>query len=95
MNDTSGMFEIVPCTFANDSSAAIADERITNMDDSVRAIKQLLNYRFNDKKLLEEALTHPSYTDSPSYQRLEFIGDTALGIAISKFIFRAYPDLQF
>ncbi|CAL5392755.1 unnamed protein product [Camellia sinensis] len=93
MNNTSGMFEIVPCTFAGDSSAAIADECITNMDDSVRAIEQLLNYRFNDKKLLEEALTHPSYTDSPSYQRLEFVGDVALGIAISNFIFLAYPDL--
>ncbi|CAL5392107.1 unnamed protein product [Camellia sinensis] len=93
MNNTSGMFEIVPCTFAGDSSAAIADECITNMDDSVRAIEQLLNYRFNDKKLLEEALTHPSYTDSPSYQRLEFVGDAALGIPISNFFFLAYPDL--
>ncbi|CAL5390408.1 unnamed protein product [Camellia sinensis] len=93
MNNTSGMFEIVPCTFAGDSSAAIADECITNMDDSVRAIEQLPNYRFNDKKLLEEALTHPSYTDSPSYQRLEFVGDAALGIAISNFFSLAYPDL--
>ncbi|KAL7249231.1 hypothetical protein ACSBR1_011395 [Camellia fascicularis] len=93
MNNTSGMFKIVPCTFSGDSSAAIADECITDMDDSVRAIEQLLNYRFNDKKLLEEALTHPSCTDSPSYQRLEFVGDAALGIAISNFIFLAYPDL--
>ncbi|THG18854.1 hypothetical protein TEA_005633 [Camellia sinensis var. sinensis] len=93
MNNTSGMFKIVPCTFAGDTSAAIADECITDMGDSVRAIEQLLNYRFNDKKLLEEALTHPSCTDSPSYQRLEFVGDAALGIAISNFIFLAYPDL--
>ncbi|XP_028059505.1 ribonuclease 3-like protein 2 [Camellia sinensis] len=54
---------------------------------------ELLNYQFNDKKLLEEAQTHPSYTDSPSYQRLEFVGDAALGIAISNFFFLAYPDL--
>ncbi|CAL5390422.1 unnamed protein product [Camellia sinensis] len=93
MNNTSGKFKIVPCTFAGDTSAAIADECITDMGDSVRAIEQLLNYRFNDKKLLEEALTHPSCTDSPSYQRLEFVGDAALGIAISNFIFLAYPDL--
>ncbi|CAL5390407.1 unnamed protein product [Camellia sinensis] len=88
------MFEIGPCTFAGDSSAAIADECITDMDDSVRAIEQLLNYQFNDKKLLEEALTHLFYTDSPSYQRLEFVGDAALGIAISNFIFLVYPDLH-
>ncbi|KAI8010658.1 Ribonuclease 3-like protein 2 [Camellia lanceoleosa] len=43
---------------------------------------------------MEEALTHPSYTDSPSYQRLEFVGDAALGIAISNFIFLTYPDLH-
>ncbi|CAL5392765.1 unnamed protein product [Camellia sinensis] len=83
------MFEIGPCTFAGDSSAAIADECITDMDDS-----ELLNYQFNDKKLLEEALTHLFDTDSPSYQRLEFVGDAALGIAISNFIFLAYPDLH-
>lgn len=67
---------------------------IMNMDASVRAVEELLKYRFKNKKLLEEALTHSSYTDSPSYQRLEFIGDAALGLAVSNFVYLAYPDVD-
>ncbi|KAL3508459.1 hypothetical protein ACH5RR_027860 [Cinchona calisaya] len=65
----------------------------TDMAASVRAVEQLLNYRFKNKKLLEEALTHSSCTDSPSYQRLEFVGDAALGLAVSNYMYLAYPDL--
>lgn len=67
---------------------------IMNMDASVRAVEELLKYRFKNVKLLEEALTHSSYTDSPSYQRLEFIGDAALGLAVSNFVYLAYPDVD-
>lgn len=63
------------------------------MEDSVKAVESILNYKFKDKKLIEEALTHPSYTDGPSYQRLEFLGDSALGLAISAFFFSSYPDI--
>ncbi|KAK3017392.1 hypothetical protein RJ639_006686 [Escallonia herrerae] len=57
-------------------------------------VEDLLNYRFNNKKLLEAALTHQSYADAESYQRLEFVGDAALGLAISKDIFLDYPDVD-
>ncbi|KAK2970943.1 hypothetical protein RJ640_004735 [Escallonia rubra] len=65
-----------------------------DMASRVRAVEDLLNYRFKDKKLLEAALTHPSYADAESYQRLEFFGDAALGLAISKEIFFDYPDVD-
>lgn len=68
------------------------DLEIKSMADSVRAVEKLLNYNFTDKKLLEEALTHSSYTGSASYQRLEFVGDAALGLAITNYMFLAYPD---
>ncbi|CAA3030473.1 ribonuclease 3 2 [Olea europaea subsp. europaea] len=68
------------------------DQEIKSMADSVRAVEKLLNYNFTDKKLLEEALTHSSYTGSASYQRLEFVGDAALGLAITNYMFLAYPD---
>ncbi|CAL5402741.1 unnamed protein product [Camellia sinensis] len=87
-----GSYEIVPYTYAVDGGEE--DEYIVDIADSVRAVERLLNYQFKDKKLLEEALTHSSYTDSASYQRLEFIGDAALGLAISNFVFLAYPDLD-
>lgn len=70
------------------------DEIITDMATSIRAVEGILNYRFKNVKLLEEALTHSSCTNSPSYQRLEFVGDAALGLAISNYVYLAYPELD-
>ncbi|XAR56719.1 Ribonuclease III [Bertholletia excelsa] len=62
--------------------------------DSVAAVERILDYRFKNKKLLEEALTHPSFPESASYERLEFVGDAALGLAVSNFLFRNYPEID-
>jgi ribonuclease-3 len=43
----------------------------------------------------EEALTHPSYgneTGAPDYQRLEFLGDSVLGLCVSELLVRAHPE---
>lgn len=56
--------------------------------------KKILNYKFKNKRLLEEALTHSSYTNSASYQRMEFLGDAALGLALSNYVYLAYPQLD-
>ncbi|KAL3851186.1 hypothetical protein ACJIZ3_013068 [Penstemon smallii] len=69
-------------------------DEFTDMRDSIAAVEKLLDYRFKNKKLLEDALTHSSYTESTSYQRLEFVGDAALGLAISNFCFLAYPNVE-
>lgn len=39
------------------------------------------------------ALTHPAYAESPesSFERLEFLGDSVLGLAISAALFRRFP----
>ncbi|KAJ9563011.1 hypothetical protein OSB04_008171 [Centaurea solstitialis] len=66
----------------------------TNMAESIAAVESILDYTFNDKSLLVEALTHPSYSGSPSYQRLEFVGDAVLGLVVSDFVFVTYPDLD-
>ena len=52
----------------------------------MKALCAKLGYHFNDMKLLETALTHPSYGGDhhvPHYQRLEFLGDAVLELAIS------------
>ncbi|KAL3503544.1 hypothetical protein ACH5RR_037993 [Cinchona calisaya] len=77
-----------------DADVDTMTDSVTDMAASVIAVEKLLNYRFKNRKLLEEALTHSSYTDSASYQRLEFVGDAALGLAISNYVFLAYPDLD-
>ncbi|KAK4343997.1 hypothetical protein RND71_037091 [Anisodus tanguticus] len=69
-------------------------EVITDIATAIRSVEKIINYKFNNPKLLQEALTHPSCTDSPSYQRLEFMGDAALGLAVSKYIYLAYPGLD-
>jgi dsRNA-specific ribonuclease len=45
-------------------------------------IERILGYVFNNKKLLEEALTEPFNDTSirPNYERLEFLGDSVLDV---------------
>lgn len=64
------------------------------MGQSVSAVEQILGYNFTNKRLLEEALTHPSYTESASYQRLEFIGDAAISLALSNYFFLSNPGVD-
>lgn len=53
-----------------------------------------LGYRFHDDGLLNEALTHVSAPGSngQSYQRLEFLGDRVLGLAISELLYITFPS---
>ena len=56
-----------------------------------------IGYKFNDIKLLETALKHSSYafdTDSESYERLEYLGDSILEFVSSEYLFKNYKDLS-
>jgi ribonuclease-3 len=55
---------------------------------------RLLGYRFADPALLRQALTHPSCTGQPNYQRLEFVGDRVLGAIIAQRLYREYPGFR-
>ncbi|MDR1688577.1 MAG: ribonuclease III [Clostridiales bacterium] len=60
-----------------------------------RDLQEIINYRFKDISLLEEALTHSSYANEQrkaSNERLEFLGDAALQIVVSEWIFRKWPE---
>jgi len=59
-------------------------------------LEETIGYRFSDADLLERALTHISALKGAqgrtgSYQRLEFLGDHVLGLAISEMLFEAFP----
>ncbi|KAM0063757.1 putative ribonuclease III [Helianthus debilis subsp. tardiflorus] len=69
-------------------------QQLTTIEDSVAAVESILSYSFKNKRLLEEALTHSSCTDGFSYQRLEFLGDSVIALAISNFFFLKYPDVD-
>ena len=62
----------------------------------MKRLMQRLNYQFKDLSLLETALTHPSLGGDkhiPHYQRLEFLGDAVLELAVSRYLFTRYPDV--
>lgn len=63
------------------------------MLSAVARVESLLNYEFKNRKLCEEALTHSSDTNHISNQTLEFLGDSALGLAISNYLFLNYRDV--
>ena len=62
-----------------------------------RELEARLGYRFENPRLLETALTHPSFGGDhhvPHYQRLEFLGDAVLELAISRYLFFELPEVD-
>ena len=50
-----------------------------------------LDYTFQDEKLLKLALTHRSVSGNHNNERLEFLGDSLLGMIIANYLYKAYP----
>ena len=62
-----------------------------NMDEkSFSKLEEILDYQFNDRHLLERALTHSSTNDDYNYQRLEFLGDRVLGLVMAHALFTEF-----
>ncbi len=63
-----------------------------------RELERKLGYRFRRRELLQRALTHRSYLNAPpngdiwANERLEFLGDSVLGMLTSRFLFDHFPD---
>jgi ribonuclease III len=60
-------------------------------------LRQALGDPILDDELLERALTHRSYAYEhgglPTNERLEFLGDSVLGLVVTDTLFRIHPDL--
>ena len=52
----------------------------------------ICGYTFQDKELLQQALTHPSCSKENNYERLEFLGDKIVGMVIAEYLFRRFQD---
>ncbi len=67
---------------------------------TLEELEKRIGYRFKDKSLLKQALTHSSFTNEQKinkfkhYERLEFLGDAVLELVSSEFLFKEYPQLQ-
>ena len=60
--------------------------------------EEILQYKFNNIKLLENALTHSSYANEThsahgSNERLEFLGDSMLSIIVSEHLYKNFKKL--
>lgn len=69
------------------------------MIESRCKLEDTIFYRFQNLRLVKEALTHSSYANEKksnkikNNERLEFLGDSVLSIVISDYLFRNYPHL--
>jgi ribonuclease-3 len=58
-------------------------------------LEQRLGYRFGDHAEIEQALTHASHRRAGEgafhYERLEFLGDRVLGLAVADLLHRSFP----
>ncbi|MGD8290245.1 MAG: ribonuclease III [Desulfobacterales bacterium] len=63
-------------------------------------IEKRLGYEFKNKHLLQEALRHSSYvneltnSDLRDNERLEFLGDAVLNLAVGHMLMHTYPELK-
>ncbi|MGH6800357.1 MAG: ribonuclease III [Methylocella sp.] len=61
----------------------------------VRALEARIGHVFADRNLIAAALTHVSAAAGrkrETYQRLEFLGDRVLGLAVSAMLYEAFPE---
>ena len=58
-------------------------------------IENIIGYRFTNKEILKEALTHKSFAGEHRYakqnERLEFLGDSILGAIVADYIYNQCP----
>lgn len=55
-------------------------------------LETAIRYRFTDRRLLEQAMTHRSYGRN-HYERLEFLGDSILNAVVAECLYQSFPDL--
>ena len=64
----------------------------------IKDLEEAIGYRFKNITLLQNALTHSSYANERwhnslmSNERLEFLGDSILGMLVAEYLYRNFPD---
>ncbi len=64
----------------------------------IKDLETAMGYRFSNITLLQNALTHSSYANErwhdslKSNERLEFLGDSILGMVVAEHLYRNYPN---
>jgi len=72
-------------------------------DFDLRGFETIVHYRFRDPELARQALTHRSYLHSlpdrdkgggESNERMEFLGDSVVGLVVNEFLYRKFTSLR-
>ena len=64
----------------------------------IKDLETAIGYRFRNIQLLQNALAHSSYANERwhnsllSNERLEFLGDSVLGMLVAEYLFKTFPD---
>jgi len=64
----------------------------------IKDLETAIGYQFHNISLLQNALTHSSYANERwhnsllSNERLEFLGDSILGMLVAEYLYRNFPD---
>ncbi len=64
----------------------------------IKNLEAAIGYRFRNISLLQNALSHSSYANERwhnsllSNERLEFLGDSVLGMLVADYLYRTFPD---
>ena len=64
----------------------------------IKDLETAIGYRFRNIALLQNALAHSSYANERwhnsllSNERLEFLGDSVLGMLVADYLYRSFPD---
>ena len=72
---------------------------VKTLNKIMQELEQKINYSFQSKSLLEQALTHSSYANEKKLgklgcnERLEFLGDAVLEVVSSEFLYKKFPSL--
>ncbi len=70
------------------------------MEKELDKLQNIIGYQFHDTSLLRQSLIHPSYSGEmkmqrfESNQRLEFLGDAVLELAVSEYLYKAHPLIE-
>lgn len=69
-------------------------------ENTLLLLEKKIGYHFKDISLLQQAITHSSFTNEQkinklrNYERIEFLGDAILELVTSEFLFHQYPNMQ-
>lgn len=60
------------------------------MSTNIEPLEKTLGYKFKNKQLIIEALTHKSYKQPYDNERLEFLGDAVLDLIVGEYLYNKF-----